>query len=49
MDAPDGPPKSARIAPERVKAELKSAGYELAQEHLFLPNQYFLVFQRGRS
>jgi predicted methyltransferase len=45
MDSPDGPPKSARIAPERVKAELKQAGYTLAKEHTFLPNQYFLVFQ----
>lgn len=44
MDSPDGPPKSARIAPDRVKAELKSAGYTFAQEHAFLPNQYFLIF-----
>lgn len=49
MDSPDGPPKSARIAPERVKAELKSAGYTLAQEHAFLPNQYFLIFRPGQS
>ena len=46
MDSPAGPPKSARIAPERVKAELKSAGYTLVQEHAFLPNQYFLIFWR---
>ena len=45
MDSPDGPPKSARIAPDRVKTELKSAGYTLAQEHTFLPNQYFLIFR----
>jgi len=45
MDSPDGPPKSARIAPDRVKTELKGAGYALVQEHAFLPNQYFLVFQ----
>lgn len=45
MDSPDGPPKEARIAPEQVKAEFKKAGYALAQEHAFLPNQYFLVFQ----
>jgi len=44
LDAPEGPPTAARIAPERVKAELKSAGYTLAREHAFLPNQYFLVF-----
>jgi len=48
MDSSDGPPKSARIAPERVKSELKSAGYALAQEHAFLPNQYFLVFEPGK-
>jgi cyclopropane fatty-acyl-phospholipid synthase-like methyltransferase len=45
MDSPHGPPKSARIAPERVKAELKKAGYELVQEHAFLPSQYFLIFR----
>ncbi|MGZ5139232.1 MAG: class I SAM-dependent methyltransferase [Burkholderiales bacterium] len=49
MDSPDGPPKAARIAPERVKAELKSAGYVLAEEHSFLPNQYFLVFRRAKG
>jgi predicted methyltransferase len=49
MDSPEGPPKSARIAPDRVKAEMKRAGYALAQEHAFLPNQYFLVFQPGKS
>ena len=47
MDSPDGPPKSARIAPDRVKSELKSAGYALAHEHAFLPKQYFLVFERA--
>jgi SAM-dependent methyltransferase len=49
MDSPEGPPKSARIAPDRVKDELKRAGYALAQEHAFLPNQYFLIFQPARS
>lgn len=48
IDSPDGPPKSVRIAPDRVKAELKSAGYTLAREHAFLPNQYFLIFQPAR-
>jgi SAM-dependent methyltransferase len=47
LDSPSGPPKSARIAPERVKAELKKAGYALAEEHAFLPNQYFLIFKPG--
>lgn len=45
MDSPEGPPPKARIAPERVKKEMLGAGYALAQEHGFLPNQYFLVFQ----
>jgi predicted methyltransferase len=45
MDSPVGPPKKARVEPGRVKAEMQRAGYMLAQEHAFLPNQYFLVFQ----
>ena len=45
MNSPDGPPKSARLAPGRVKAELNGAGYAFVQEHTFLPNQYFLVFK----
>jgi predicted methyltransferase len=49
LDAPEGPPKAVRIAPDKVKAELKAAGYELAEEHGFLPYQYFLIFRRGRS
>jgi SAM-dependent methyltransferase len=44
LDSPEGPPPKARIAPERVKKEMQSAGYVLAQEHSFLPNQYFLIF-----
>lgn len=44
LDSADGPPKSARIAPESVVGELKSAGYTLAKQYGFLPKQYFLVF-----
>jgi SAM-dependent methyltransferase len=44
MDSKEGPPRSARIAPDRVKAEMTKAGYSLAQEFAFLPNQYFLLF-----
>ena len=44
MDSPIGPPKSGRIAPDTVRAELARAGYRLDREHDFLPNQYFLVF-----
>ncbi len=45
MDASIGPAKPMRIAPERVKAELAKAGYTLAEEYAFLPQQYFLVFK----
>jgi cyclopropane fatty-acyl-phospholipid synthase-like methyltransferase len=43
-DAPSGPPRADRVAPEQVKAEMARAGYRLSAEHGFLPNQYFLVF-----
>jgi predicted methyltransferase len=46
LDSKRGPPRDARVAPERVKAELKAADYTLAAEHAFLPDQYFLVFAR---
>ena len=49
MDSPVGPPPRARMEPDRVKDEMKRAGYALAQEHAFLPNQYFLVFQPAGS
>jgi predicted methyltransferase len=49
LDSPQGPPKSARVPPEQVIAEMKAAGYRLAKQHDFLPNQYFLVFSPGAS
>jgi predicted methyltransferase len=49
LDSPVGPPKAARIEPGRVTAELQRAGYRLAEERAFLPNQYFLVFEPARS
>jgi len=45
MDSELGPPPRARVSPEQVKRELGKAGYEIAAEHDFLPNQYFLVFR----
>ena len=45
MDSPEGPPKAARIAPQRVLEELTAAGYRLNTRHEFLPRQYFLVFE----
>jgi SAM-dependent methyltransferase len=47
MDSPVGPPRAARIAPEVVKSEMQAAGYRLAEEHDFLPHQYFLVLRRA--
>jgi SAM-dependent methyltransferase len=44
-DSPSGPPPEHRIAPEKVTAELDAAGYLQVATHLFLPRQYFLVFQ----
>ncbi len=44
LDSPAGPPRSERIAPERVKAEMLAAGYRTVEEFAFLPRQYFLVF-----
>lgn len=45
LDSPVGPPKRARIPADAVKKELSRAGYALAEEHAFLPYQYFLVFR----
>jgi len=45
LDSPVGPSKRTRIPAATVKQELARAGYALAEEHGFLPNQYFLVFQ----
>lgn len=44
MDSEFGPPPRARVEPEQVKKEFARAGYAVAAEHDFLPNQYFLVF-----
>ena len=49
LDAPEGPPAAARIAPERVIRELNDAGYVFATQHRFLPNQYFLIFTPEES
>lgn len=45
LESPVGPPRSTRIAAGAVKAEMQRAGFVLAAEHGFLPNQYFLVFK----
>jgi len=48
LDADVGPPPRARVAPSRVRSELARAGYKLAEELSFLPNQYFLIFTAGQ-
>jgi cyclopropane fatty-acyl-phospholipid synthase-like methyltransferase len=45
LDAPEGPPPSDRVPAEKTIAELDAAGYSLVATHMFLPRQYFLVFQ----
>lgn len=47
MDSPEGPPKEVRMPPDRIKAEMKSAGYDLVKEYDFLPKQHFLIFSRA--
>jgi cyclopropane fatty-acyl-phospholipid synthase-like methyltransferase len=44
-DAPQGPPKSARVPAQRVAEEMKRAGYRHARSFDILPYQYFLVFE----
>jgi cyclopropane fatty-acyl-phospholipid synthase-like methyltransferase len=44
-DSPVGPPARHRVPREMVVEEMGKAGYQLRQEHAFLPYQYFLVFE----
>lgn len=44
---PIGPPEQHRLPPEQVRQELEAAGYRLAEDLGFLPNQYFLLFTRA--
>jgi ubiquinone/menaquinone biosynthesis C-methylase UbiE len=48
LESPEGPPKAARVPEKQVRAELEKAGYRLAREHRFLPNQFFLEFTPGK-
>ncbi len=43
-DLPGGPPPEMKLAREDAIREMESGGFRLAQEHTFLPYQYFLVF-----
>ncbi len=46
-DSPMGPPH--KLPKEQIVEELQQAGYRLASEHDFLPQQYFLVFDLAPS
>jgi arsenite methyltransferase len=41
---PVGPPPGMKLAREEVIREMNSGGFILAEEHTFLPYQYFLIF-----
>jgi ubiquinone/menaquinone biosynthesis C-methylase UbiE len=41
---PVGPPLPMRIAREDLLQQMESHGFQLKQEHTFLPYQYFLIF-----
>jgi ubiquinone/menaquinone biosynthesis C-methylase UbiE len=43
-----GPPVSERMTAEQVNAEMTKVGYRQSASHDFLPNQYFLVFERSK-
>jgi cyclopropane fatty-acyl-phospholipid synthase-like methyltransferase len=44
METHRGPPPSGRVAASKVKRELTEAGYVPAEEHRFLPDQFFSIF-----
>jgi cyclopropane fatty-acyl-phospholipid synthase-like methyltransferase len=46
VDAPIGPPKEHKLAPETVTKEMQEAGYRKVGERE-LPYQYVLSFERG--
>jgi cyclopropane fatty-acyl-phospholipid synthase-like methyltransferase len=45
LESPEGPPKEFRFPPEKFKAEMAKAGYQLAKQYDFLPRQQFLIFE----
>ena len=36
---------SHKLSPDKLENEMKEAGYDLADSHDFLPDQYFLIFE----
>ena len=45
-DLPVGPPPSMKLSEQEVAAELKQAGFAVAQRLDILPYQYFVVFKK---
>jgi predicted methyltransferase len=43
--APMGPHREHRFTAAQIKSELEKAGFELAAQHEFLPNQEFLILR----
>ncbi|MBI4442234.1 MAG: methyltransferase domain-containing protein [Acidobacteria bacterium] len=43
-ELPVGPPAEMKIAREDLLRQMQAGGFQLVQEHTFLPYQYFLVF-----
>jgi len=43
-ELPVGPPVHMKIAAGDLKSQMEKAGFQLVEEHKFLPYQYFLVF-----
>jgi SAM-dependent methyltransferase len=41
------PPMSNQFSAERLEGWMKLAGFALVEKHDFLPDEYFLIFQRG--
>ena len=48
-EMPVGPPLQEKIAREDLVRQMEAHGFRLAQEHDFLPYQYFLVFEPAAS
>lgn len=44
-----GPPVESKVPAQQVEAELKQAGYALTESHSFLPEQFFLIFERSTA
>lgn len=46
-DRPWGPPPQQQIARETIDREMQEAGFVPSSAHLFLPEQYFVIYERA--